>query len=111
MATAMAVSHWIEVQTGWSIKKLVRTARRYRTVRINPGGQTLTAADPVVVRDRSAAGLPTTCKNVDLNGVAVEGPLRTPTIVIDGPPECRGTVIEESRGVVVIPAPDSKAAP
>lgn len=65
----------------------------------------------VVVRDRSAAGLPTTCKNVDLNGVAVEGPLRTPTIVIDGPPECRGTVIEESRGVVVIPAPDSKAAP
>ena len=29
---AMAVSHWIETQTGWSIKKFVRTARRYRTV-------------------------------------------------------------------------------
>ena len=41
---AMAVSHWIEVQTGWSIKNFVRTARRYRTVRINAGGQTLTAA-------------------------------------------------------------------
>jgi len=24
---AMAVSHWIEVQTNWSIKKCVRTAR------------------------------------------------------------------------------------
>jgi hypothetical protein len=30
--TAMAVSHWIEHQTGWSIKKFVRTARRFRTV-------------------------------------------------------------------------------
>ena len=28
---ALAVSHWIEHQTGWSIKKFVRTARRYRT--------------------------------------------------------------------------------
>ncbi len=25
---ALAVSHWIERQTGWSIKKFVRTARR-----------------------------------------------------------------------------------
>ena len=31
---ALAVSHWIEHQTGWSIKKFVRTARRYRTVKI-----------------------------------------------------------------------------
>ena len=44
---AMAVSHWIEVQTGWSIEKFVRTARRYRTVRIKAGGHTLTAADPL----------------------------------------------------------------
>jgi transposase len=29
---ALAVSHFIEHQTGWSIKKFVRTARRYRTV-------------------------------------------------------------------------------
>jgi hypothetical protein len=28
---ALAVSRWIEEATGWSIKKLVRTARRYRT--------------------------------------------------------------------------------
>jgi hypothetical protein len=44
---AMAVSHYIETQTGWSIKKFVRTARRYRTVKIKAGNQTLTAADPL----------------------------------------------------------------
>ncbi len=44
---AMALSHWIEHQTGWSIKKFVRTARRYRTVTIQAGQQTLTAADPL----------------------------------------------------------------
>ena len=36
---ALAVSHWIEHQTGWSIKKFVRTARRYRTVRSAPGNK------------------------------------------------------------------------
>ena len=44
---ALAVSHWIEHQTGWSIKKFVRTARRYRTVQIKAGRQILTAADPL----------------------------------------------------------------
>ena len=44
---AVAVSYWIETQTGWSIKKFVRTARRYRTVQIKAGRQTLTAADPL----------------------------------------------------------------
>ena len=44
---ALAVTHWIEHQTGWSIKKFVRTARRYRTVRIKAGSQILTAADPL----------------------------------------------------------------
>ncbi|WP_424751557.1 IS1634 family transposase [Mycobacterium sp.] len=43
---ALAVSHWIEHQTGWSIKKFIRTARRYRTVTIQAGSQTLTAAEP-----------------------------------------------------------------
>jgi hypothetical protein len=42
---ALAVIHWIERQTGWSIKKFVRTARRYRTVKIRAGKHTLTAAD------------------------------------------------------------------
>jgi hypothetical protein len=44
---ALAVSHYIEHQTGWSIKKFVKTARRYRTVRIKAGRQILTAADPL----------------------------------------------------------------
>jgi hypothetical protein len=29
---ALAVSRWIEHQTGWSIRKFVKTARRYRTI-------------------------------------------------------------------------------
>jgi hypothetical protein len=44
---ALAVSHWIEHQTGWSIKKFVRTARRYRTVKVQAGRQALTAAEPL----------------------------------------------------------------
>ena len=43
---ALAVSHWIEHQTGWSIKKFVRSSRRYRTVTIQAGRHTLTAAEP-----------------------------------------------------------------
>jgi hypothetical protein len=44
---AMAVSHWIEHQIGWSITRFVRTCRRYRTIQIRAGNQTLTAADPL----------------------------------------------------------------
>jgi transposase len=44
---ALGLSHWIERQTRWSIKKFVRAARRYRTVQIRAGQQTLTAADPL----------------------------------------------------------------
>ena len=47
VVAALAVSHYIERQTGWSIKKFVRTTRRYRTVKIKAGNQTLTAADPL----------------------------------------------------------------
>ena len=44
---ALAVSRWIETQTGWSIRKFVRTARRYRTIQIRAGQHTLTAEDPL----------------------------------------------------------------
>jgi hypothetical protein len=44
---ALAVSHWIEHATGWSIKKFVQTMRRYRTVEIQAGDHTITAADPL----------------------------------------------------------------
>lgn len=51
---ALAVSHWIEHQTGWSIKKFVQTARRYRTITIAAGNQTITAADPIPADLRDA---------------------------------------------------------
>jgi hypothetical protein len=44
---ALAVSRWIEYQTGWSIRKLVKTARRYRTIQIQAGPHVITAADPL----------------------------------------------------------------
>jgi hypothetical protein len=43
---ALAVSRWIADTTGWSIKRFVKTAHRYRTVRIRVGEHMLTAADP-----------------------------------------------------------------
>jgi hypothetical protein len=42
---ALAVSRWLEATTGWSIRKFVKTARRYRTIQIQAGNQTITAAD------------------------------------------------------------------
>ena len=44
---ALAVSRWIENATGWSIRRFVRTARRYRTIQIQAGPHVLTAADPL----------------------------------------------------------------
>jgi hypothetical protein len=41
----LAVGRWTEEVTGWSIRKFVRTARRYLTIEIQ-GPHTLTAADP-----------------------------------------------------------------
>ena len=36
-----------EARTGWSIKRFVRTARRYRTIQIRAGQHILTAEDPL----------------------------------------------------------------
>ena len=44
---ALAISKFIEAETGWSIKKFVRTARRYRTIEIQAGQHTITATDPL----------------------------------------------------------------
>ena len=44
---ALAVTRWVERVTGWSIKKLVKTLRRYHTIQIQVGNQTITAADPL----------------------------------------------------------------
>jgi hypothetical protein len=44
---ALAISRWIENRTGWSIRKFVRTARRYRTIEIQAGNHVIAAADPI----------------------------------------------------------------
>jgi hypothetical protein len=44
---ALAVGRLVEELTGWSIRRFVRTARRYRTVQIRAGQHLITAADPL----------------------------------------------------------------
>nr|WP_176789336.1 IS1634 family transposase [Tessaracoccus flavus] len=44
---SLAVSRWLEARTGWSIKKLVKNLRRYRTIEIQAGDTLVTAADPL----------------------------------------------------------------
>jgi hypothetical protein len=44
---AMAVSHWIESTTGWSIKRFVTTARQYRTTWAKVGTQVLPVRKPL----------------------------------------------------------------
>jgi hypothetical protein len=47
----------IEATTGWSIRKFVRTVRRYRTIETQAGDRTIVAADPLPddLRDALAA--------------------------------------------------------
>jgi hypothetical protein len=47
MTKALAVTRFIEARTGWSIRKFVRTARRYRTIQIRAGYHIPTAEDPL----------------------------------------------------------------
>jgi hypothetical protein len=44
---ALAVTRWTEARTSWSIRKYVRTARRYRTNQTQAGQHVITAADPL----------------------------------------------------------------
>jgi len=44
---ALAVSRQVERVTGWSIRKFVKTACRYRTIQIQAGDHLITAADPI----------------------------------------------------------------
>ena len=54
---ALAVTHFIEDRTGWSIKKFVRTARRYRIIKIRARTQTLTAEVPIPADLRDALAM------------------------------------------------------
>jgi transposase len=44
---ALAVSRWLERVTGWSIKKLVQTLRRYRSIAVQTGDHILHAGTPL----------------------------------------------------------------
>lgn len=48
------MSRWIENATGWSIKRSFKTARRCRTIHIQAGDHTITAADPVLAEMQTA---------------------------------------------------------
>jgi Transposase DDE domain len=54
---ALAVTHEIEAQTAWSIKRFVQTARRYRTIAIRAGAQIITAEEPLPNELRDALSL------------------------------------------------------
>ena len=44
---AMAVGHELETRTGLSLRRLVRTLKRYRTFQLDLGGHTIHAATPL----------------------------------------------------------------
>lgn len=54
---ALAVSRYVEDRTRWTIRTFVRTARRYRTIQIQAGRQTLTAEEPLPPDLRDALSL------------------------------------------------------
>ena len=54
---ALAVTRYIEDRTGWSIKKFIRTARRYRTVQIRVGQHLVPAEQPLPAELRTALAL------------------------------------------------------
>ncbi len=51
---ALAVGHWLERQTGWSIRKLVKTLRRYRSIAVQTGDHILHAGTPLDDDTRAA---------------------------------------------------------
>ena len=51
---ALAVSHWLERQTGWSIKKLVTTLRHHRSIAVQTGNHLLHARTPLDADTRAA---------------------------------------------------------
>jgi transposase len=51
---ALVITRFIQHCNGWSIKKVVRTARRDRTVQIRAGQRILTAEDPLPADLRDA---------------------------------------------------------
>ena len=51
--TRLAVTHLKETHRGRSIKRLVRTLKKYRSFQLDIGGATVTAAVPIVSKNKS----------------------------------------------------------
>ena len=64
---ALAVSHWLERQTGWSIKKLVQTLRRYRSIAVQTGDHILHAGTPLDDDARAAVNAVKNRRHCDTN--------------------------------------------
>ena len=60
MFATVAVSKWIEDRTGWSIKRSVCAARRYRTIEIQAGNHIITAAGPRLATSMKPSATSTT---------------------------------------------------
>jgi hypothetical protein len=69
---ALAISRWIEDTTGWSIKKFVKTLRRYRTIQIQAG---TSGATPGAAKDGESTA--TLSPGAALGGKASGGCMRT----------------------------------
>jgi hypothetical protein len=54
---ALAVTRHIERNTGWSIRKFVTTARRFRTIHLRAGQHILTAEEPLPANLRNAPAM------------------------------------------------------
>jgi transposase len=51
---ALAISRWLERETEWSIKKLVKTLRPYRSIAVRTGDHILYAGTPLDDTTRAA---------------------------------------------------------
>jgi Transposase DDE domain len=71
---ALAVSRWIEARTGWSIRKFVKTARRYRTIEIQGG-----RPSPLPTPSPTTSAKPSTPSSVPADLHNKLAPLRAPS--------------------------------
>jgi hypothetical protein len=92
---ALAVSRWLEQQTGWSIKKLITALRRYHTIDIKAGDQIVTAADPSPTTSGSSSTGSTAARNALIDQSRAEGTLET--LMIDGSEETTASLTSRRR--------------
>ncbi len=57
----------------------------------------------IVILDRTKAGLPPSCQETTLQGVAVGGTWDKPTVVTQDTPQCHSQLIEGGSGILAVP--------